>query len=90
MLYFVLAFIFEMWFQTGLTNCFLWILIKNNFVLSQFPTFAQVGRVVLNCICFVTRFTKKFKDIFISRRALAWEGDYEMMPVCACVRVCVR
>ena len=23
--------------------------------------------------------------IFISRRALAWEGDYEMMPVCACV-----
>ena len=27
--------------------------------------------------------------IFISRRALAWEGDYEMMPVCACVRACV-
>ena len=26
----------------------------------------------------------------ISRRALAREGDYEMMPVCACVRVCVR
>ena len=25
------------------------------------------------------------KVIFISRR----EGDYEMMPVCACVRVCV-
>ena len=24
------------------------------------------------------------------RRALAREGDYEMMPVCACVRVCVR
>ena len=28
--------------------------------------------------------------IFISRRALAREGDYEMMPVCACVRACVR
>ena len=28
--------------------------------------------------------------IFISRRALAREGDYEMMPVCACVHVCVR
>ena len=27
---------------------------------------------------------------FISRRALAREGDYEMMSVCACVRVCVR
>ena len=26
----------------------------------------------------------------ISRRALAREGDYEMMPVCVCVRVCVR
>ena len=25
----------------------------------------------------------------ISRRALAREGDYEMMPVCACVRACV-
>ena len=30
------------------------------------------------------------QKIFISRRALAREGDYEMMPVCACVRVCVR
>ena len=28
--------------------------------------------------------------IIISRRALAREGDYEMMPVCACVRACVR
>ena len=28
--------------------------------------------------------------IFISRRALAREGDYKMMPVCACVRACVR
>ena len=27
---------------------------------------------------------------FISRRALAREGDYEMMPVCVCVRACVR
>ena len=28
--------------------------------------------------------------VFISRRALAREGDYEMMPVYACVRACVR
>ena len=28
--------------------------------------------------------------IIISRGALAWEGDYEMMPVCVCVRACVR
>ena len=29
-------------------------------------------------------------SVFISRRALAREGDYEMMPVCACVRACGR
>ena len=29
-------------------------------------------------------------QFFISRRALAREGDYEMMPVCACVHACVR
>ena len=29
-------------------------------------------------------------QFIISRRALAREGDYEMMSVCACVRVCVR
>ena len=28
-------------------------------------------------------------SLFISRRALAREGDYEMMPVCAGVRVLV-
>ena len=33
-------------------------------------------------------YTQKEK-FFISRRALAWEGDYEMMPVCACVGTCV-
>ena len=27
--------------------------------------------------------------LVISRRALAREGDYEMMSVCACVRACV-
>ena len=27
--------------------------------------------------------------LFISRRALAREGDYEMMRVCACVCACV-
>ena len=30
------------------------------------------------------------RRIIISRRALAREGDYEMMPVCACVRACVH
>ena len=29
------------------------------------------------------------KHIIISCRALAWEGDYEMHPVRACVRACV-
>ena len=29
------------------------------------------------------------ESIFISRRALAREGDYEMMPACAWVRACV-
>ena len=28
--------------------------------------------------------------LVISRRALAREGDYEMMSVCACVRACVH
>ena len=28
--------------------------------------------------------------LVISCRALAREGDYEMMSVCACVRACVR
>ena len=32
----------------------------------------------------------KVHSLFISRRALAQEGDYEMMPVRACVRACVR
>ena len=31
-----------------------------------------------------------YTDFIISRRALAREGDYEMMPVCACVRACMR
>ena len=32
----------------------------------------------------------KMAMFIISRQALAREGDYEMMPVCACVRACVR
>ena len=31
-----------------------------------------------------------FKTLFISRRALAREGDYKTPPVCSCVRACVR
>ena len=30
-----------------------------------------------------------FNEFIISRRALALEGDYEMMSVRACVRACV-
>ena len=30
-----------------------------------------------------------FKSLVNSRRALTREGDYEMMPVCTCVRACV-
>ena len=37
-------------------------------------------------------FLKFYNELFhfiISRRASAREGDYEMMPVCACVHACV-
>ena len=37
----------------------------------------------------LSRTGKSWSIIFISRRALAREGDYEMMPVCACMRVCI-
>ena len=40
---------------------------------------------------FFLKLKHRFERFFIiSRRALAREGDYEMMPVCACVRACVR
>ena len=35
------------------------------------------------------RTIKTILRLIISRRALAREGDYEMMPVCACVRALV-
>ena len=35
-------------------------------------------------------FTSEWDSHHYYYRALAREGDYEMMPVCACVRVCVR
>ena len=43
----------------------------------------------------VQKIAPHFGSIFwcpfiISRWALAREGDYEMMPVCLCVRACVR
>ena len=43
---------------------------------------------VLEIFGFDEQFTSWVK-LFISRRALAREGDYEMMSVCACVCVCV-
>ena len=33
---------------------------------------------------------ERVQSLVTSRQALAREGDYEMMPVCACVRACVR
>ena len=42
---------------------------------------------ILHCFVATTRMCRY--RFFISRRALAREGDYEMMSVCACVRVCV-
>ena len=33
---------------------------------------------------------RALESLVISRQALAREGDYEMMPVCACVHACVR
>ena len=41
----------------------------------------QTGVIKEQTLCFC---------LIISRRALAREGDYEMMSVCACVRACVR
>ena len=51
-----------------------------------------------NALKFMKLYTKSLitgkvlhlEHFIISRRALAQEGDYEMMPVCACVRVCMR
>ena len=41
-------------------------------------------------LSFLKRNSVNCSSFIISRRALAREGDYEMMPVCACVRACVR
>ena len=38
----------------------------------------------------IAKLTSAYTLLIISRRALAREGDYEMMPVCACVSACVR
>ena len=45
----------------------------------------------LHCVTYLKR-EKLAREVtvIISRRALAREGDYEMMSVCACVRACVR
>ena len=39
---------------------------------------------IVNTRTFLTRFYMAYY-LIISRQALAREGDYEMMPVCACV-----
>ena len=50
-------------------------------------------------VCILVTFTQSLEmqfmlpigiNFIISRRALAREGDYEMMSVCACVSGCVR
>ena len=40
-------------------------------------------------ICVGSPMRRSSYSFIISRRALAREGDYEMMPVCACVCACV-
>ena len=45
--------------------------------------------VLRNCTILLLSTWSFPEYIFISRRALAREGDYEMMPVCACVRALV-
>ena len=42
---------------------------------------------VIFCELFKNYFTNRY--LIISCRALAREGDQEMMPLCACVRVCL-
>ena len=51
------------------------------------PLLVQFVRLFL-LVPWYTFLHGKWSDFFISRRALAREGDYKMHPVCAWVRVC--
>ena len=69
--------------------------IKNEDGNPQYQYFysePQSSKSIIHILIYVCRSTFPFPDsktLFISRRALAREGDYEMMPVCVCVRACV-
>ena len=67
-----------------------------SFLYSRLYSFSHFFRVFL-CFASVTACISVSLNIsaspiwlIISRRALAREGDYEMMSVCACVRAYVR
>ena len=77
----------------------LFSLLKHHLDLNITDTALKVSR---SLYCFTTSISHGVENyfprlwgtgisdaIFISRRALARDGDYEMMSVCVCVRACV-
>ena len=64
--------------------------IKNTqSALLLFEILCQFFKILFQFFEILSQFFEIVISIFISRRALAREGDYETMPVCACVRVLV-
>ena len=64
---------------------FCYMLLKMPSHVCHLLAYISIFEVILDSI-----FCSLYLSFIISRRALAREGDYEMMPVCACMRACVR